>query len=91
MNLQLDPMMVLFFALGLVILYVAGWLLLVPFKLLLKLVVNSVLGAIALMVINLVGGMFAVTIPVTPLNAIIVGVFGIPGVILLLVLRLIFI
>ena len=90
MNLQLDPLLVLFFALGLVILYIAGWFLLATFKLLLKLAINSVLGALILILINLIGGIFSVTIALTPLNAIIVGVFGIPGVLLLLILRLIF-
>jgi inhibitor of the pro-sigma K processing machinery len=90
MNLQLDPMLILFFVLGLVILYIAGWLLLVPFKLLLKFLANSILGALVLIGLNLIGGIFSVTIALTPLNAVIVGVFGIPGILLLLILKLIF-
>lgn len=79
MGLQLDPMMVLYFALGLVLLYIIGWLLLAPLKFLLKLSLSSVLGAILLVVLNLIGGIFRVTIPLNPLNAVIAGVLGLPG------------
>ena len=87
MGLQLDPMMVLYFALGLVLLYIIGWLLLAPLKFLLKLSLSSVLGAILLVILNLIGGIFRVTIP---LNAVIAGVLGLPGVLLLLLIKLIF-
>ena len=90
MGLQLDPMMVLYFALGLVLLYIIGWLLLAPLTFLLKLSRSSVLGAILRVVLNLIGGIFRVTIPLNPLNAVIAGVLGLPGVLLLLLIKLIF-
>ena len=89
MSLQLDPLLILYFAFGLVLLYIAGWLLLAPFKMLLKLALNSALGAAALVLFNLLGGIFYLNIPLTPLNAVVVGALGVPGFVLLLVLQLI--
>jgi len=89
MGLEIDLLTVLFFALGLLALYALGWVLLVPLKWLMKLLVNGVLGGAALFAINLVGGVFGVTIPINPLSAIVAGFFGLPGVVLLLSLKLI--
>lgn len=89
MGLGINFTVILFFALGLVLLYFTGWLLLAPLKFILKLIVSGILGGILLFVINLVGGIFSVTIAINPLSAIIAGYFGVPGIILLLVLKLI--
>lgn len=58
-----------------------------PIRLLFKLLVNTVFGFIGLAVINLVGGFFGVTLGVNLLNALVVGVFGLPGVALLLIVK----
>jgi len=89
MGLGIDFIVVLFFALGLVLLYLTGWLLLAPLKFIMKLLVNGLLGGLLLLVINLVGGFFSVTIAVNPLSAVIAGYFGLPGIILLLLIKLI--
>lgn len=89
MGLGIDFTVILFFGLGLVLLYITGWLLLAPLKFILKLVISGVLGIVVLLVINLVGGIFDVTIAINPLSAIVAGYFGIPGIILLLSLKLI--
>ena len=81
--------MIIFFALGLVLLYFTGWLLLAPLKLLFKLIVSGVLGGLLLFILNLVGGIFSVTIAINPLSAVVAGYFGVPGIILLLALKLI--
>ena len=90
MKLQLDPMLILYFILGIVVLYLSGRLLLAPFKLLLKLGFNSVLGACAIVIINLIGQFFSFYIPLNPMNAMLTGVFGLPGVVLIFFIRLIF-
>ena len=77
------------FLLGLVVLYIVGMLLVIPIKILIKLVLNGVLGGIALFLFNLVGGLFGLGIAINPLNAIIVGILGVPGVILLLITQII--
>ncbi len=89
MGLGIDFQVVLFFALGLILLYFSGWLLLAPLKFIMKLLTNGLLGGLMLVIINLVGGIFSVTIAINPLSAVIAGYFGLPGVILLLLLKLI--
>lgn len=89
MGLGIDFQVILFFALGLVLLYFTGWLLLAPLKFIMKLLVSGLLGGLALLVINLIGGIFHVTIAINPLSAVIAGYFGLPGIILLLLLKLI--
>lgn len=80
---------VLAFLLGLVLLYIVGLLLVIPIKILTKLLVNGVIGGIALFLFNLVGGIFGISIAINPLNALIVGFLGVPGVILLLILQVV--
>ena len=80
---------VLSYVFALVLLYLCGWLLLKPFKLLLKWLLNALIGGIALFLINLIGSPFHIYLPINPLNMVIVGFLGIPGVILLLVLQII--
>lgn len=75
---------------GIILLYILGRVLLVPMKVVLKLVYNSMLGGIALIVINFVGGLFQFHIAFNLLSAFIAGVLGIPGILLLIVLKLIF-
>jgi inhibitor of the pro-sigma K processing machinery len=77
------------FLAGLVILYIVGMLLVVPIKILIKLLINGIIGGVLLWFFNLIGGIFGLFIAINPLNAVIVGILGVPGVILLLVLQLI--
>jgi len=55
----------------------------------LKLVISGLLGGLILLIINLVGGIFSVNIAINPLSALIAGYFGLPGIILLFLLKLI--
>lgn len=89
MGLGIDFQVVLFFALGLVLLYFTGWLLLAPLKFILKLIISGLLGGLTLLIINLIGGIFSVNIAINPLSALIAGYFGLPGIILLFLLKLI--
>ncbi len=79
---------ILAYLIGLVILYIVGMLLVIPIKVLIKLLINGVIGGVILLVFNLIGGYFGLSIIINPLNAILVGVLGVPGVILLLVLQI---
>ncbi|MDO5716104.1 MAG: pro-sigmaK processing inhibitor BofA family protein [Tissierellia bacterium] len=72
---------------GIVLLMIIGSLLHLSMSVLRKLLVNGITGAILLLVFNFVGGLFNLTIPITFLNALVAGFFGIPGVILLLILN----
>ena len=78
---------VLAYLAGLVLLYILGLLLVIPIRLVIKLLVNGIIGGVILFLFNLVGSIFGFTIAINPLNAIIVGFLGVPGVILILVLQ----
>ncbi len=77
------------FAAGLLLLYLLASLLVVPLKWLGKLIISSVVGFLILAALNLVGGaLFGFTIALNPINALIAGILGIPGVVLLIIFRL---
>lgn len=56
-------------------------------KTLMTLLWNGIVGLVLLFVFNLVGGIFGLQVEVNALNSIIAGFFGIPGIILLLILQ----
>lgn len=77
------------FAAGLVVLYVLAMVLVVPLKWIGKLIFSSIIGFIVLTLINLVGGaLFSFTLPLNAVNALVTGIFGVPGVVLLVILKL---
>lgn len=69
-----------------ILIFLLGRALLVPVKMLLKLAANSIVGAVLLMVINFIGMNIGIMIPVNVVNALVVGVLGVPGVVTLLLL-----
>lgn len=69
---------------GLFLLFIFGKLLVLPVKVIGRLLVNGIAGAVVLYLINLVGGIFGLQVEITVLNALIAGFFGIPGVLVLL-------
>ena len=76
------------FAVGLALICLTGYLLLVPMKLLWRLLAGGVLGALALMLVNLVGGLFGFSVSVNPFTARAVGFLGLPGAVLVVLLQL---
>ena len=68
-------------AVAIVLFCVLDKLIAVPFRILWKLITNSIIGAVILWCINL----FGLGIDITFLKSLIVGVFGVPGVILVLI------
>lgn len=75
------------FALGLV--FFAGKMLALPIKALGRLLLNGVIGGVVLFVLNMVGALVGFTIALNAFTALIAGTFGVPGVALLVLLRLI--
>lgn len=69
-------------------LFIFGRIFIVPLKSVLKLVVNSVIGGILIFIINWVGGIFQFHIGINFVTAIFVGLLGVPGTILLVILKL---
>ena len=74
------------FAVGLALICLTGYLLLVPMKFLWRLLAGGVLGALALMLVNLVGALFGFSVNVNPFTAMAVGFLGLPGALLVIVL-----
>ncbi len=58
-----------------------------PIKIILKLLLNTVCGFIALFVINYLGAFIGISVAVNWINAVIVGALGVPGVALILLLK----
>lgn len=76
-----------YFLIGIVLLVILVKLLAWPLKILWKLIINGVLGAVLLVLVNLVGGSFGLTIGVNAVTALIAGFFGVPGVIFLIIFQ----
>lgn len=73
-------------AIALVVILIAKFLFGFSGKKLLSLIVNAVVGLIILWLINLTG---LITLPINIITCLLVGVFGVPGVILLILLVLV--
>lgn len=56
-------------------------------KVIMKLILNLLLGGIALVLINLLGGIMGFSIALNPVSAFVAGTLGIPGIALLAVLK----
>ena len=84
----LDLSVFLTYAGAIILLFIFGKLFLWPLKIILKLAVNSLIGGAAILLINIIGAEIGIIIPLNMLNALIVGVLGLPGAILLIVLTI---
>lgn len=69
-------------------LFVLGRVFIVPLKMIVKLIFNSILGALLLYGINFIGATFGFHIGLNVLTVIFVGVLGVPGAVLLMILKL---
>ncbi len=68
----------------LVIIYFVAQVFMKPVKLLWKLLVNSVIGLILLMLVNFLGGYFSLSIPINLITVLVAGFLGIPGILVLI-------
>ncbi|MBQ8955320.1 MAG: pro-sigmaK processing inhibitor BofA family protein [Clostridia bacterium] len=79
--------LVVSFALGMVLLYLIGYLLLVPMKFLWRLLAGSLLGGLALWLINHFGALVGFSVPLNPFTALATGLLGLPGLALVIALQ----
>lgn len=86
----MGPEVILAFMAGLILMFILVRLFLKPLKVVMKLVLNALLGALALLIANWIGGLFGFHIALNVYTAFIVGTLGIPGFILLVILKLLF-
>ena len=57
-----------------------------PVKKIIKLAINCAIGALLVFLVNTFGGAIGISIPFNIITALIAGVFGVPGVIFLVIL-----
>ncbi|MCX7749098.1 MAG: pro-sigmaK processing inhibitor BofA family protein [Clostridia bacterium] len=75
------------YILGIIILFFVARFLVEPLKILFKVLYKGVIGFIVLSIINAIGGLFSFHIAVNVVTLLIVGFLGVPGVILLILLK----
>ena len=88
MNMAMEISIFLAYAVAILLVYIFGKLLVVPAKILGKLIFNSIIGGIFIIFVNLCGANFGIFIPLNIISAIIVGLLGIPGAGLLLIIAM---
>lgn len=86
---QIDLLSILAIFLAIGAVYVLGMLLVLPIKMIVRLIINGVIGALALIVFNLFGSYLGITIGVNPITALIAGFLGIPGVLLMIFVKMV--
>lgn len=85
---SLDIYTILGFLTGICILFILCRIFIVPVKFMLKLLANSLIGAIILCLINFIGSYFSFHIGLNFITILFVSILGIPGAILLVILQL---
>lgn len=78
----------LYALLGILLLVVITKIFAWPVKILIKLVVNGVLGVVLLLIVNYIGAYWNFSIGINVVTALIAGFAGIPGVIFLILFKL---
>jgi len=76
------------FIIGIIIIFLIGKIFLFPLKIILKLAYNAIIGGIVLVLINIFGSYFGFHIALNFISALLVGIFGVPGIVLLVLLKL---
>lgn len=76
------------FLLGILIVGVSLRVIFVPVKCVIKVVFNSILGAVALLIINLFSHKTGLFIGINPINSLILGLLGVPGLVMLIIFKL---
>ncbi|KHO61535.1 SigmaK-factor processing regulatory BofA [Thermoanaerobacter sp. YS13] len=87
MNISIEYNIIIAYLIGLFLLYFLGWLLIVPRKFLLRIIINGIIGGLILFIINLLGKSIGLYIAINPVTALVAGFLGIPGIILLIILQ----
>lgn len=83
----LDTMSIIAYVVGLILLYVCCWIFIKPLKWLLRLMLNGILGGLILAAVNFIGSFAGIHITINPLTALITGLLGVPGVVLIIILQ----
>lgn len=76
------------YILGLIIVLVVSGICLKPLKIVLRFVINSLVGLALVALINLVGSFFGIHIGVNPVSGLLLGLLGVPGIIMILLAQI---
>lgn len=68
--------------------FIVGKIFILPLKTILKFILNSVVGGIIIFIVNLIGRFWNFHIGLNILTSIIVGILGVPGTILVIMIKL---
>ena len=69
-------------------LFIFGRIFIVPITKILKIIINSILGGIAIFLINLVGGIWGFHIGLNIFTSLMIGLLGLPGSVCLIIIKL---
>lgn len=83
----MDFTMILPILIGVGVLFIVLKLLALPMKLIIKLVINGLVGGLIIFVVNLIGANFGFMIDLNWITALIVGILGVPGVVIVAILQ----
>lgn len=75
------------YAIGLVLIFIICRIFVKPLKWLLRLLVNAAIGGLILAAVNFAGGFAGITVVISPLSALLAGLLGVPGVLLVILLQ----
>ncbi|MCI9287484.1 MAG: transcriptional regulator [Clostridia bacterium] len=81
--------MILPILIGVAVLFIVLKLLALPMKIIIKLVINGLVGGLVIFIVNLIGANFGFMIDLTWITALIVGFLGVPGVVIVTILQFI--
>ena len=79
---------VLMIVLAVLVIFALFKILSAPIRLIFKLLINTAVGFALLFLVNLIGSYFGFSLEMNLLNALITGIFGIPGVVVLIFINL---
>ncbi|HWR31353.1 MAG TPA: pro-sigmaK processing inhibitor BofA family protein [Negativicutes bacterium] len=79
------------YAVGILLILLFGRILVIPLKMVLNLVYNGLIGGLVLWMVNLIGSPMGFSLPITVWTALLVGLLGLPGVVLLIVYYMFFV
>lgn len=73
---------------SIIFIFIFAKIFLVPLKSIFKLILNSVLGGVLIYLINIVGMLFNFHIGINIVTSILIGILGVPGAVLLVVVKI---
>ena len=77
------------FLVALIVLFLVLKIIAAQIKIIIKLMINALAGGVVLFLINMIGAGFGFVLDINWITSLIVGIFGVPGVILVILLQIV--